>query len=158
MRFERQASAYLPDSGYAQDGVASIAFDAVEECIWTGSLTGTLYQHLTPTLECYAGLDTLPRSPGPLLRLRSLGQSVAVLSAGQFGVYMSGCGSRACYLDERMNMSDMVYQHWSHRAIVGRTNDEYEVDVDVQPRSNEKKNLFVYDVVQSRVVSTYATG
>ena len=157
MRFEQQASAYLPDSGYAQDGVASIAFDAVEECIWTGSLTGTLYQHLTPTLECYAGLDTLPRSPGPLLRLQSLGQSVAVLSAGQFGVYMSGCGSRACYLDERMNMSDMVYQHWSHRAIVGRTNDEYEVDVDVQPRSNEKKNLFVYDVVQSRVVSTYAT-
>lgn len=152
MRFGQLTASCIHD-GYAYDGVSSIVFDAVEECVWTGSLVGTLYQQLTPTLDCYAALNT-NQSSGPILRLQTLGQSVAALSAGHLGVYMSGGASRACYLDRRMDMSDMVYQHWNHRVLVGRSGVDYNGAVDPL----RSKNLFMYDVVKSAVISEYDTA
>ena len=115
-------------------------------------MAGTLYQHLTPTLECYASVNT-NQSSGPLLRLQTLGQSVASLSVGQFGVNMSGGASRACYLDRRMDMSDMVYQHWNHRALIGRSGMDYSGE-----GANLQNNLFMYDVIKSVVISEYVTA
>lgn len=141
-------------NGYAYDGVSSIAFDAVEECIWAGSLTGTLYQQLTPTLDCHAALNT-NQSSGPVLRVQTLGQSVAALSAGQMGVYMSGGACRGCYLDRQMDMSDMVYRHWNHQVLVGRSGVDYSGEAIDAPRS---RHVFMYDVVRSSVISEFETA
>lgn len=152
-RFGQLTASCIHD-GYAYDGVSSIAFDAMEECVWTGSLTGTLYQQLTPTLDCYAALNT-NQSSGPVLRLQTLGQSVVALSAGQIGVYMSGGACRACYLDRQMDMSDMVYRHWNHQVLIGRSGVDLSGEMIDPPRS---RHVFMYDVVRSSVISEFETA
>ena len=152
-RFGQLTASCIHD-GYAYDGVSSIAFDAVEECVWTGSLTGTLYQQLTPSLDCYAALNT-NQSSGPVLRLQTLGQSVVALSSGHVGVYMSGGACRACYLDRRMDMSDMVYRHWNHQVLIGRSGVDISGEAIDPLRS---KHVFMYDVVRSSVISEFETA
>lgn len=134
--------------GYSyHDGIASVCFDVAEESIWTGSVRGSLFQHVGPTLEYYSCVNTAPYSEDganycdSIIRVKSLGHSVASLSAGQFNLHLSGGASRVCYLDHIQDMGDFMYQHWNHKVIIGR----------------HGGGAFVYDVIKGVVSASYST-
>ena len=125
--------------GYSYDGISAVCFDVGEESIWTGSVHGGVFQHICPSLEYYSSIHGHDR--GAVIQMRSLGSSVASLSAGEFSIHASGGASRACYLDTIGDMSGFSYQHWNHRAVIGR----------------HGGGVFIYDVVRGGVSAAFET-
>lgn len=135
--------------GYSyHDGIASVCFDLAEESIWTGSMRGSIFQHVSPSLEYYSCVNTSPYEEDgndygdSILRMKSLGHSVASLSGGQFNVHMSGGAPRVCYVDSLRDMGDFMYQHWDHKVLIGR----------------QGGGVFMYDVVKGTVGAVYDTN
>jgi PAB-dependent poly(A)-specific ribonuclease subunit 2 len=134
--------------GYSfHDGVSSVCFDIVEESVWTGSVRGSLYQHVGPSLEYYSCVNTASfhedgASYGDsITHMKSLGHSIVSISAGQFNMHMSGGSARVCYLDGLGDMGDFMYQHWNHKVIIGR----------------HGGGVFTYDVMRGSVGASYDT-
>lgn len=127
------------EGAYGYDGVSNVCFDSLEETVWVGSAGGTVYQQVCPTLEGYGYITA---HEGPVISMASLGHGVASLSVGQFCVHTSGCGPRVTYLDSVGDLGDFSYQHWNHRAILGR----------------HGGGIFVYDVAKGRRGEEYQSG
>ena len=134
--------------GYSfHDGITTVCFDALEESVWTGSVRGTIYQHVGPALEYYSCVNTASYQEegtnycDSILHMKSLGHSVASVSTGQFNLHMSGGAARVCYLDNLGDIGDFMYQHWNHKVIIGR----------------QGGGVFVYDVMRGSVGASYET-
>lgn len=125
--------------GYSYDGISAMCFDVSEEAVWTGSLHGSLFQHICPTMEYYSCVSD--HSKESIVQMESLGGGVASLSAGQFSIHMSGGASRMCYLDQVGDLAGFMYQHWNHQVLMGR----------------HGGGVFMYDVARGREGASYST-